>query len=113
MTVIANEVANDEGAIVPRGTNTPTLDNFVERYRNLTQRSAADIIELGAVVLDAERTLNGPQLETFCERVKLKRKGATYRKHRAIGEAEAELRPLIGSLPSNWTTLYQLARLGP
>lgn len=88
------------------------LDQLVAQYQGLAGQTAEGTVKLGLTILEAER-LGAQQLTAFCERVKLDRKGATYRKLRAIGQAADDFRPILNRLPSSWTTLYQLAKLPP
>jgi hypothetical protein len=110
MEAIANECRALVG--VPDGTNLLPLDELVEQYQSFAKQTAQGIVMLGVTVLAAE-ALGAKQLEEFCERVKLNRKGSSFRKLRAIGQAAQRFEPLIERLPSNWTTLYRLAQLPP
>jgi hypothetical protein len=97
---------------VPNGTGLLPLDRLVEQYQTFARQTVEGIVMMGVTVLAAE-TLGPQRLEEFCERVKVDRKGSSFRKLRAIGHAAQRFEPLIERLPNNWTTLYQLAQLPP
>jgi hypothetical protein len=98
-------------ALVPNGTDPSDLDRLVVQFQTFARKSAENILGMAETLLEAERTLPLQASEQFCLRVGLDRKGSTYRKLRAIGEASVRFKPLVDRLPNHWTTLYPLAKL--
>lgn len=98
-------------ATVPNGTTLSVFDELVERYRAFAKKSAENIIKLAETLLEAKQKLDASQMTQFCAAVGLE--GSTYRKMIKIGEEASRFEPFIDRIPSNWTTLYDLAKLPP
>lgn len=88
---------------------TPQVAQYVERYHTFLTKTVESILELGKVVFEADKELVGADKQAFCQAIKLNDQDSTYKKLKQIGSAYNELMKYKDRLPSNWTTIYQLA----
>jgi hypothetical protein len=80
-------VPDGSNSLVPvqNGTEISLLDTLVERYRMFAKKSAEYSLELAETIFIADSELSPSDLEKFCERVGLDRRGSDYRKWRRTG----------------------------
>lgn len=84
---------------------------YAEKFKCYALKTAESIIQMAKVVIDARNTLGAIDYEQFCNQVGYKSDSSTIRKLKSIGEKYEILLARSKSLPSNWTTLYQVSRL--
>lgn len=84
---------------------------LVDRYISAWKKTAAGYIEMGAAINDAHGDFGAVKLERFYRGIGLVENDSTSSKLRQIGKKQTRLLPVAKDLPSNWTTLYELARL--
>lgn len=84
---------------------------YAQTFKGYAVKTAEAIIQMAKVVNDAQNTLGAVDYEEFCNQVGYKSDSSTIRKLKSIGEKYAFLLSRSKSLPSNWTTLYQVSRL--
>ena len=101
--------ASITGKVGLAGTADREVTALVDRFDVLKKKTAACLIELGSVVYDAKTSLEGTQLDEFCNRVGLGKDSSTFRKMLEVGRKAVRLKPIAEKLPPNWTTLYELA----
>ena len=93
------------------GDLTPTIENYVQRFRFYARRTAENIILLAETAYEAELLLKPGEFEAFCEEVNMDHKSSTYRKMRQIGKLRDRFLPHLDKIPNNWTTIYELSKL--
>jgi hypothetical protein len=91
---------------------TPQVADYVQRYNTFLTKTVENILELGKVVYEADKTLMGPDRQAFCDAIKMDDKDSTYKKLKQIGAAYESLVTHKECLPGNWTTIYKLATIG-
>jgi hypothetical protein len=84
---------------------------YAEQFKGYAVKTAESIIQMAKVVIDAKNTLGAIDYEEFCNQVGYKSDSSTIRKLKSIGEKYEILLARSKSLPSNWTTIYQVSRL--
>lgn len=84
---------------------------YAEKFKGYAVKTAESIIQMAKVVTDARNTLGAMDYEEFCSQVGYKSDSSTIRKLKSIGEKYEILLTRSKSLPSNWTTIYQVSRL--
>jgi hypothetical protein len=84
---------------------------YAEKFKGYAIKTAEAIIQMAKVVNDAKNTLGAIDYEEFCNQVGYKSDSSTIRKLKSIGEKYQTLLSRSKSLPSNWTTIYQISRL--
>jgi hypothetical protein len=103
---------------VPNGTalvatRLSRLDELVEQYQMFARKSAKVTLDLGETVFIADSELNKTDLQEFCKRVGLDRKGSRYRRMRIVGRKRSRFEPFLDRLPPRWTTLATMGSLQP
>jgi hypothetical protein len=94
----------------------PTISELVNRYHSIGKRSVRAILDIGILLVEAEKQveegdLAEADLNEFYERINLRRDGSTAKKYKAIGKKASMLESRIELIPNNWTTMAQLAQL--
>ena len=87
------------------------LNSLVTTYKSLSRKSVESVLSLAETVLRADTELSDTFKLRFYENVGLKHGGSSVRKMRKVGEESPRFQPHLDKLTSNWTTLYQLAKL--
>ncbi len=94
--------------------NTNIISKQVTEYANQfkvqAKKTAEGVLEMARVVFDAKQ-LGTADFEVFCSEVGYKSDSSTIRKLKSIGEKYQFLLSRSKSLPTSWTTLYQVSRL--
>lgn len=101
-------------SIVNTSNTTIISKNVVEyaqKFKGYALKTAEAIIQMAKVVNDAHNTLGALDYEEFCKQVGYMSDSSTIRKLKSIGEKYEVLLARSESLPSSWTTLYQVSRL--
>ena len=93
------------------GDITPSIENYVQRFRFYARRTAENIILLAETAYEAELLLKPGEFEAFCNEVNMDHKSSTYRKMRQIGKLRDRFLPHLDKMPNNWTTIYELSKL--
>jgi hypothetical protein len=95
-------------------SNTNIISKQVTEYANQfkvqAKKTAEGVLEMARVVFDAKQ-LGTADFEVFCSEVGYKSDSSTIRKLKSIGEKYQFLLSRSKSLPTSWTTLYQVSRL--
>jgi hypothetical protein len=89
---------------------TPQVTELVTQFHQFARKSAEGVLEMARVV-KAASLLSDADFYRFCERTDLKAASSTARKLIIIGEKYNFLITQADKLPSNWTTIYAVARL--
>lgn len=84
---------------------------YADKFNGYAVKTAEAIIQMAKVVNDAKNALGAIDYEEFCSQVGYKSDSSTIRKLKSIGEKYETLLSRSKSLPSNWTTIYQISRL--
>ena len=84
---------------------------YADKFNGYAVKTAEAIIQMAKVVNDAKNALGAIDYEEFCNQVGYKSDSSTIRKLKSIGEKYETLLSRSKSLPSNWTTIYQISRL--
>ncbi len=95
-------------------SNTNIISKKVTEYANQfkvqAKKTAEGVLEMARVVFDAKQ-LGTADFEIFCSEVGYKSDSSTIRKLASIGKQYLVLSSRSKSLPTSWTTLYQVSRL--
>lgn len=95
-------------------SNTNIISKQVTEYANQfkvqAKKTAEGVLEMARVVFDAKQ-LGTADFEVFCSEVGYKSDSSTIRKLASIGKQYLVLSSRSKSLPTSWTTLYQVSRL--
>ena len=70
------------------------------------------MLEMAGIFVRAHNELDGTLIPAFYKKIGLLSDSSKARKLKRIGEASARLQPYLEKLPSAWTTLYELTKLG-
>ena len=89
-----------------------TVESLVARFYTLGKAAAKQVILQGRTVALAKTQLTNTEYQEFCRQVGWHPKSSTCRKFQKIGTEADWLLPIAGRLPANWTTIYDVARLG-
>jgi len=84
---------------------------LIEEFKNHARKTAESILEMGKVVYEAKK-LADYEFGYFCAKIGFERTSPTIRKFVQIGQKYELLISKSKSLPSNWTTIYDVALLG-
>jgi hypothetical protein len=104
--------ANETPSGLPKtGKSSRTYTKLVEQYKRFAEKSAENIINLAETLVRASSKLSTDTFDRFCNEVRLQKDGSTFRKLMIIGKKISRFKPVLGSLPNNWTTLYKLASI--
>jgi len=90
--------------------DSPEIPVLAERFRNFAAKTATGILEMGRVVFEAKK-LKDYEFLKFCDLAGLRGRPSTVSKLETIGEKYEFLLAHSDKLPSNWTTVYQVANL--
>ena len=88
-----------------------TYTQYLEQARTLAKNKAESIVELSALLNDAERRLRSAEFTQLCCELGIDKGGSSHKKYRSIGNAATRFRPFMDYLPHGWTTLYKLSCL--
>ena len=89
----------------------PEILSFVDRYQSFVRKTAEAILGLAETLQQAEEELKSDDFASFCGSVGLVKGSSTYSKLKTIAQNLERFRPIIGRVPSNWTTIYKLSKL--
>lgn len=90
---------------------TKTIMSCVTEFNGYARKTVDGTLEMSRVVRDA-RNLDGKKgFEEFCEQIGFEKRSSTIKKLQCIGKKYEFLNEIKDSLPSNWTTLYQISRI--
>lgn len=93
--------------------NVSLIEKSVNDFKVFAKQTAIGILEMGRVVFEAKSSLKAEgDFEVFCERVGYKSTSSSIKKLKLIGESYLRLKEQSAHLPNNWTSLYQISRLG-
>lgn len=84
---------------------------LVEKFQTHARKTAESILEMGKIVFQAKK-LADYEFSFFCVSIGFDRSSPTIRKFEKIGEKYDLLISKSKSLPSSWTTIYDVAVLG-
>lgn len=84
---------------------------LVEKFQTQARKTAESILEMGKIVFEAKKLVPS-QFCFFCESIGFDHTSPTLRKFASIGEKYELLISKSKNLPSNWTTIYDVALLG-
>jgi hypothetical protein len=85
--------------------------DIVSRFNSYKRKSAENIIEMGRVVLEA-KSLPRDEYHLFCSLIGYDHGSSTIRKLESIGSKYEYLISKSDRLPTNWTVIYEISRLG-
>jgi hypothetical protein len=88
-----------------------TVEMLVSEFYNFANIAAEHIIKQCRAVARAKGKGKNA-FEEFCEKVKIKPGSSTTRKYVRIGAEADWLLPIADRLPADWTTIYDVVRLG-
>ena len=84
---------------------------IVSRFNSYKRKTAENIIEMGRVVLEA-KSLPRDEYHLFCSLIGYDYASSTIRKLESIGNKYEYLISKSDKLPTNWTVIYEISRLG-
>lgn len=93
------------------------IDNIIEVYANeyhsYVKKSLEGYLNTARVVYECSTKLSDVNdFERFCSTIGMDPKSSTLRKFKVIGKEFDLLIKYLNQIPSNWTTVYEIARLG-
>ncbi len=91
---------------------TKQVTEYANQFKVQAKKTAEGVLEMARVVFEAKK-LGATDFEVFCSEVGYKSDSSTIRKLKSIGEKYEFLISRSKSLPTSWTTLYQVSRLNP
>jgi hypothetical protein len=103
---MSNAIVNSSNSIII--SKQVTL--YANQFKVQAKKTAEGVLEMARVVYDAKQ-LGTADFEVFCSEVGYKSDSSTIRKLKSIGEKYQILLSRSNSLPTSWTTLYQVSRL--
>jgi len=89
----------------------PKIFNIVGRFKSYKRKTAENIIEMGRVVIEA-KSFPIDEYHDFCLLIGYDWTSSTVRKLESIGNKYEYLISKSDNLPTNWTVLYEISRLG-
>jgi hypothetical protein len=97
--------------------DTTNIDELIARYAqefyHYCKKTVENHLNPGRVIYECSVNVsNETDFERFCELVGIDKDSSTLRKYKIIGKHFVALDSHRDKLPINWTTLYDLARLG-
>jgi hypothetical protein len=102
---------NDVETSLDLNTDTPRVLELVAQFHQFARKSAEGVLEMARVVRAAS-LLHVSEFHRFGEHTGVRVGSSTARKLIVIGEKYDFLIDQADKLPSNWTTVYAVARLG-
>ncbi len=86
----------------------------VEEFRQYARKTAESVVEMGRIVYETKQQLKKDKAayEDFCSRIGYQSKSKSIVKLGQIGKVYTILKNHVELLPNNWTTLYEIARMG-
>jgi hypothetical protein len=95
---------------------TTNVDGLIEKYAqeffDFCKKTIESQLNMGRVIYECSTNLsNENDFSKFCEMIGIDKHSSTLRKYKAIGKHFDFLYSNRDKLPSNWTTLYEIARL--
>ena len=90
-----------------------TVSDYVKELSILCANSAAAILAISRILLQAKIELSKVDFEQFLSETKYDENSSALRKRLVIADADVRLMPIAHLLPSNWTTIYRIAALQP
>jgi len=98
-----------------KNVNTSNINNevtkAVEEFRSFFKKSVLDVLEMGRVVSRVKSDLESEQFKDFCKKIGYSDKSSSIKKLKLIGDKHQVLAKFASSLPSNWTSLYEITKL--
>jgi hypothetical protein len=104
---MTNAIVNTSNTI----TISKQVNDYADQFKGYALKTAESIIMMAKVVYEAKNALKKDEFEVFCTQVGYKSDSSTIRKLNSIGQKYEFLLSRSKSLPSNWTTMYQVSRL--
>jgi hypothetical protein len=92
--------------------NEATVESLATEFNAFGKVAAEQIIHRGRTVARAKTTFEPKDFQEFCRLVRLEPKSSTCRKYRLIGAEADWLQPIAAHLPGDWTTIYDVVKLG-
>lgn len=95
-------------------TNDQLVKKSVLEFKGYARKTAENVLEMGRVVFETKSQLKEDKVayEDFCSRIGFNPKSKSIVKLGQIGKVYSLLKSHTECLPNNWTTLYEIARLG-
>lgn len=89
------------------------LQSVIE-FKGYARKTAENVLEMGRVVFETKNQLKKDKVayEDFCSRIGFNSKSKSVVKLGQIGKVYSLLKSHTECLPNNWTTLYEITRLG-
>lgn len=86
----------------------------VLEFKGYARKTAENVLEMGRVVFETKNQLKKDKVayEDFCSRIGFNSKSKSVVKLGQIGKVYSLLKSHTECLPNNWTTLYEITRLG-
>lgn len=107
-----NESSNPVEAI-ELATGEERVKGLAQRFNLAAKRTAGEILEMAVIIEQAHDELGEKYLAAFYNQIRIAKDGSTAAKLRKIAQQKTRLETHVDLLPSNWTTLYELATLEP
>ena len=98
--------------VANQSVTNPLVKNYAETFCGFMTKTAENYLEMGRVVMEADKNLNKNDFKAFLFMVGVDKNSTTLRKLKSIGVKYDLLKANLNSLPSAWTTLYEISRLG-
>lgn len=102
-----------EAAIVNTSNNvmiSKKVGEYIDLFKISAKKTAEGVLEMARVVYEAKK-LGASEFGVFCDQIGYPTDSSTIRKLKSIGEKYEFLLSRSKSLPTSWTTLYQVSRL--
>jgi hypothetical protein len=90
----------------------PTAESFATEFCTFGKVVADHVILKGRTVARAKDKLEYNEYQEFCRLVRLDPRSSTCRKYRLIGAEADWLQPIAAHLPGDWTTIYDVVKIG-
>lgn len=102
-----------------RNISILTVADYVDQFNQFSHKTAQNIVGMAETVYRAKSNLDTGKgkhkthrFQEFCKGIRYESKSSAIRKFLKIGEMADMLKRHTDQIPNNWTTLYQLTRLG-
>jgi hypothetical protein len=90
-----------------------SVELFVNEYETYSKLAAEHVVRKFGIIAQAKSTLSYRGFEQFCTEIHLKHTSSKCRKFIKVGAESDWLLPIAAHLPAEWTTIYEVAKLGP
>jgi hypothetical protein len=94
------------------GQSEATVESLAAEFRTYGKAAAEQVILRCKTVATAKAKLGYSGFQEFCLLVRLEPKSSTCRKYKLIGAEADWLQPIAAHLPGDWTTIYDVVKLG-